>query len=30
MGTSTENNEIKLEVDGYGLIDASKAVRFRN
>ena len=30
MGTSTENNEIKLEVDGYGLIDASQAVRFRN
>ena len=30
IGTSTENNEIKLEVDGYGLIDASKAVRFRN
>ena len=30
MGTSTENNEIKLEVDGYGLIDESKAVRFRN
>ena len=30
MGTSTENNQIKLEVDGYGLIDASKAVRFRN
>ena len=26
----TENNEIKLDVDGYGLIDASKAVRFRN
>ena len=30
LGTSTENNEIKLDVDGYGLIDASKAVRFRN
>ena len=30
LGTSTENNQIKLEVDGYGLIDASKAVRFRN
>ncbi|MBJ57010.1 MAG: flagellar biosynthesis protein FlgJ [Rickettsiales bacterium] len=30
VGTSSENNEIKLEVDGYGLIDASKAVRFRN
>ena len=30
MGTSTENNQIKLDVDGYGLIDASKAVRFRN
>ncbi len=30
VGTSTEDNEIKLEVDGYGLIDASKAVRFRN
>ncbi len=30
LGTSTENNQIKLDVDGYGLIDASKAVRFRN
>ena len=30
MGTSTENNKIKLDVDGYGLIDASSAVRFRN
>ncbi len=30
MGTSTENNKIKLDVDGYGLIDASNAVRFRN
>ena len=30
VGTSTENNEIKLDVDGYGLINASNAVRFRN
>ena len=30
LGTSTENNQLKLDVDGYGLIDASKAVRFRN
>ena len=30
VGTSNENNEIKLEVDGYGLINASDAVRFRN
>ena len=26
----SENNEIKLDVDGYGLINASQAVRFRN
>ena len=30
VGTSSENNEIKLDVDGYGLINASEAVRFRN
>ncbi len=30
MGTATENNDLKLDVDGYGLIDASSAVRFRN
>ena len=30
VGTSSENNEIKLDVDGYGLINASDAVRFRN
>ena len=30
VGTSNENNEIKLDVDGYGLINASEAVRFRN
>ena len=30
LGTSTENNQLKLDVDGYGLIDASKAIRFRN
>ena len=24
------NNEIKLDVDGYGLINAREAVRFRN
>ena len=30
LGTATENNQLKLDVDGYGLIDASKAVRFRN
>ena len=30
VGTSGENNEIKLDVDGYGLINASEAVRFRN
>ena len=27
---SSENNEIKLDLDGYGLINASEAVRFRN
>ena len=30
VGTSNENNEIKLDVDGYGLINASEAVKFRN
>jgi flagellar basal-body rod modification protein FlgD len=30
VGTSSENNEIKLDVDSYGLINASEAVRFRN
>ena len=30
VGTSSENNEIKLDVDGYGLINAREAVRFRN
>ena len=30
VGTSSENNQIKLDVDGYGLINASEAVRFRN
>lgn len=29
-GTSTENNDLKLDVDGYGLINASDAVRFRD
>ena len=30
MGTSAENNDLKLDVDGYGLINASEAVRFRD
>jgi hypothetical protein len=30
MGTSAENSDLKLDVDGYGLINASEAVRFRD
>ncbi len=29
-GTSTESKDLKLDVDGYGLINASDAVRFRD